>query len=92
MSDVNVTNQVAKVRASDGEVLGVFAANVSPRGVTFDGELIWIAGSGSNNVICMDQDGTIKGTYQAGSEPRGVCFDGLSVWAANSGRSYLYKY
>lgn len=64
----------------------------NPYSLCYDGENIWVAGSGSNNVIRMGIDGAIRETYTAGSEPRGICFDGVNVWVANSGATSIYRY
>jgi hypothetical protein len=44
------SNNVAKLRAGDGSVLGTFAVGSAPVGVAFDGASIWVANSGSNTV------------------------------------------
>jgi len=41
---------VAKVRATDGTVLGTFAVGSGPDGLAFDGENIWVANVDSNTV------------------------------------------
>ena len=45
------SNNVTKLRASDGAVLGTYAVGTSPAGIAFDGANIWVANSGSNNVM-----------------------------------------
>jgi hypothetical protein len=40
---------VSKLRASDGALLGTFAAGSQPIGVAFDGTNIWVANLASNN-------------------------------------------
>jgi len=37
------SNNVTKLRASDGAVLGTFAAGAGARGIAFDGASIWVA-------------------------------------------------
>jgi DNA-binding beta-propeller fold protein YncE len=44
------SNNVTKLRASDGEVLGTYAVGLKPSGIAFDGANIWVANSASNNV------------------------------------------
>lgn len=44
------SNNVTKLRASDGGVLGTFSVGTHPYGVAFDGANIWVANSGGNNV------------------------------------------
>jgi DNA-binding beta-propeller fold protein YncE len=47
---VTNNNGVSKLRASDGMLLGTFAAGTNPFGVAFDGVSIWVANNGSNSV------------------------------------------
>ncbi len=44
------SNNVTKLRASDGTLLGTFDAAVAPVGVAFDGANIWVTSFGSNTV------------------------------------------
>jgi DNA-binding beta-propeller fold protein YncE len=44
------SNNVTKLRASDGANLGTFPTGSGPFGVAFDGANIWVANSGSNTV------------------------------------------
>jgi hypothetical protein len=44
------SDNVSKLRASDGATLGTFAVGDSPRAVAFDGANIWVANAGSGNV------------------------------------------
>ncbi len=44
------SNNVTKLRASDGTTLGTFAVGTSPHGVAFDGANIWVANDSSNTV------------------------------------------
>jgi DNA-binding beta-propeller fold protein YncE len=44
------SNQVSKVGASDGVVLGTFDVGLSPVAVAFDGANIWVANSVSGTV------------------------------------------
>jgi DNA-binding beta-propeller fold protein YncE len=37
------SNNVTKLRASDGAALGTFAVGANPLGVAFDGSSIWVA-------------------------------------------------
>ncbi|MCH7979447.1 MAG: hypothetical protein IH935_10780 [Acidobacteria bacterium] len=45
-----VTNNVTKLRASDGANLGSFAVGNDPTGVAFDGANIWVANTPNNTV------------------------------------------
>ena len=56
----------------------------APYGIAFDGVNIWVANTGSNNVIKIRaSDGTVLGAYNVGLNPRGVFFDGANVWVVN---------
>jgi DNA-binding beta-propeller fold protein YncE len=44
------SNNVTKLQASDGRVLGTFAVGMNPDSVAFDGANIWVANTGSNTV------------------------------------------
>ena len=46
----NVSNNVTKLRASDGANLGTFPVGIDPVGLAFDGASIWVSNSGSNTV------------------------------------------
>ncbi len=58
------SNNVTKLRASDGALLGTFAVGTAPRGVAFDGGSIWVANFGSNTVTKLRaSDGVLQGTF-----------------------------
>jgi DNA-binding beta-propeller fold protein YncE len=44
------SDDVTKLRVSDGALLGTFGVGDSPQGVAFDGTNIWVANAGSNTV------------------------------------------
>jgi DNA-binding beta-propeller fold protein YncE len=44
------SNNVTKLRAGDGTVLGTYAAGNVPSGIAFDGANIWVANSGGSTV------------------------------------------
>src|SRR5690348_737056 len=44
------SNNVTKLRASDGAVLGTFAVGTRPIGLAFDGANIWVANQSDNTV------------------------------------------
>jgi hypothetical protein len=55
-------NTVTKLRASDGTVLGTFAA-ATPTGVAFDGANVWVANVNVNTVTKLrGSDGTLLGS------------------------------
>ncbi len=80
----NGSNNVTKLRPSDGSTLGTFTVGTGPKGVAFDGANIWVANTGSNNVTKLRaSDGTVLGTFTVGGGPFGVAFDGANIWVAN---------
>jgi len=63
-----------------------------PTGVAFDGANIWVANSGSNNVMKLRaSDGVLQGTFAVGSSPTGVAFDGANIWVANYSSANVTK-
>src|SRR5580704_8453014 len=79
-------NNVTKVRASDGEVLGTFAVGSQPFGVTFDGADIWVSNEKDNSVTKLRaSDGKNLGTFAAGNFPGWMTFDGQNLWIPNAG-------
>ncbi|HEY3027986.1 MAG TPA: hypothetical protein VGJ55_17690 [Pyrinomonadaceae bacterium] len=82
------SNNVTKLRASDGALQGTFAAGTNPQGVAFDGANIWVANAGSDNVTKLRaSDGALQGTFAVGPGPQAVAFDGANIWVANYGSS-----
>ena len=60
----NGSNNVTKLRASDGLLLGTFAVGTSPLAVAFDGANIWVANIHSNNVTRLrGSTGASLGTF-----------------------------
>jgi hypothetical protein len=83
-------NNVTKVRASDGEVLGTFAVGSQPFGVTFDGADVWVSNEKDNSVTKLRaSDGKNLGTFAAGTFPSWMAFDGQNLWIPNSPSSGL---
>ncbi len=77
-------NDVEKLRANDGAVLGAFSvgqSRASPRGLAFDGENVWVSNSGGNDVTELKgpSDGSLLGTFVAGATPADVVYDGANV-------------
>jgi hypothetical protein len=86
------SNNVNKLRASDGTILGTYAVGTHPLGICFDGTNIWVADSDSDNVTKLKaSDGTIMGTFMVGDYPDGICFDGANIWVANNGSNDVTK-
>jgi DNA-binding beta-propeller fold protein YncE len=79
-----LSNNVTKLRASDGLNLGNFNVGTLPIGVAFDGANIWVANSGSNTVSKLRaSDGALQGTFAVGSAPLDLAFDGANIWVTN---------
>jgi len=82
------SNNVTKLRASDGTILGTYNVGTQPLGICFDGANIWVTNSGSNSVTKLSaSDGTVLGTYKRDihkvNTPWGICFDGGNIWLTN---------
>ena len=68
------SNNVTKLRASDGAILGTYAVGSNPVGIAFDGANIWVTNSGSDNVSKLRaSDGAVLGTYAVGNGPLWNC-------------------
>jgi hypothetical protein len=79
------SNNVTKLRASDGANLGTFPAGSAPEGLAFDGVNIWLANATTNTVTKLRaSDGANLGSFSVGVQPFGVAFDGANIWVANS--------
>ena len=88
----SLSNNVTKLRGSDGAVLGTFAAGSGPHGLVFDGANIWVANQLSNNVTKLRaSDGALLGTFAAGVTPTGVVFDGANIWVTNTNSNSTSK-
>jgi hypothetical protein len=87
---------LAKVRASDGTVLGTFATQAHPEGICFDGTNIWVCNVNSSTVQkFLAGTGALIGTYATGSAPIECCFDRHNIWVTcnvKGGTPGLYKF
>jgi hypothetical protein len=78
------SNNVTKLKASDGSFLGMYNVGKTPYGIAFDGTNIWVINGSDNNVTKLKAgDGSLIGTYSVGTGPRGIAFDGSNIWVAN---------
>ncbi len=85
-------NNISRLRASDGHLLGTFAVGVQPQFAVFDGESIWVTNQASNSVTKLSAcDGSRLGTFLAGEFPNGIAFDGANVWVSNQHSHTLSK-
>ena len=81
------SDNVTKLRASDGAVLGNFKVGKALGGVAFDGKDIWVTNEDSNNVMRLRaSDGMVLETFTVGTLSLQVTSDGANIWVTN-GRS-----
>jgi outer membrane protein assembly factor BamB len=86
------SNNITKLQANDGTVLGTFDAGNGPQVAAFDGSSIWVADYLGNNVTKLRaSDGAQVGAFDVGSGPQGVAFDGANVWVTNTGSNSVSK-
>jgi hypothetical protein len=80
------SNNVVKVRTSDGSILGTFAVGTNPIAVAYDSGNVWVANINSNNVTQLNGNtGAVLGTFSVGTKPAGLAFDGTNIGVANNG-------
>ena len=88
------SNNVTKLRASDGANLGTFPAGAQslaawPSTAPTSG---WSTVPGPTTVTKLRaSDGANLGTFAVGSQPAAVTFDGANIWVANSGSGDVTK-
>ncbi len=87
-ANIWVTNEgsdnVTKLRASDGANLGTFPVGSDPVGVAFDGANIWVVNEGSGDVTKLRAaDGANLGTFSVGAQARGIAYDGTHIWVTS---------
>lgn len=95
-SNIWVTNQtsnnVTKLRASDGANLGTFPVGTGPIGIAFDGANMWVMNGGSSNLTKLRaSDGANLGTI-ASVSGFDVVFDGANIWVASFNGGMVGKY
>ena len=76
------------IDAASNTVIGMVPVGVQPRGVAVnpDGDLLYVANSGSNSVSVIDAaSNTVVATVPVGTRPRGLAVhpDGGTVYVAN---------
>src|SRR5262245_10834629 len=86
-TNIWVANQMSdnlmKLRASDGLNIGTFETGTRPVALTYDGTHVWVANKMSNNVMkYLAKDGSLVATITVGQQPEGLAFDGKDVWVA----------
>jgi hypothetical protein len=86
------SNDLTKLRASDGTLLGTFHVGTGPAGVIFDGAYIWVVNHGNNNVVKVQpSDGSIIGNFAVGQGPKFIAFDGTNIWVTNEDTNNVTK-
>ncbi len=89
-------NNVAKLSAATGAILGTYTVGTQPLGVTFDPSTnsIWVANNASDSVTQLSAaNGTVLGTYPTEADPRTLVFDSQtnSIWVTNRGSNSVTK-
>jgi hypothetical protein len=88
----NGSNNVTKLTAATGAVVGTYSVGTAPVGICYDGTYIWVANSGSNNVTKLTAStGAAVGTYTVGTSPQYLCFDGANIWVTNAGSNNVTR-
>jgi DNA-binding beta-propeller fold protein YncE len=78
------SDNVTKLRASDGTILGTFPAGGPSLYATFDGANIWVSHFLDSTVTKLRaSDGALLGTFPVGTSPFGILFDGANIWVTN---------
>jgi len=86
------TNDVVKLRASDGANLGTFPVGLAPVAAAFDGANIWLVNRDSSDVTKLRaSDGLTLGTFAVGPHPIAVSFDGTHLWVVNGDNNTVTK-
>jgi DNA-binding beta-propeller fold protein YncE len=86
------SNNVTRLRASDGALLGTYPVGGEPRGLAFDGGHIWVTNYATDSVTKLRaRDGSLVGTYDVGNGPRGISFDGCNMWVVNGDEANLVE-
>lgn len=86
------SNNVSKLRGSDGAPLGTVAVASSARSLAFDGANIWVPGS---NVVTRLQAWTALAAGETLNIPGnhgGIAFDGTSLWVTNADTQTVSKF
>ena len=88
----NGSNNVTKLTAATGAVVGTYSVGTAPVGICYDGTYIWVANSGSNNVSKLNAaTGAAVGTYTVGTSPQYLCYDGTNIWVTNGGSNNVTR-
>lgn len=84
---------VTKIRASDGAIIGAYAAGSHPNPIAFDGYHIWVGREDAPLVTKIQaSDGATVASFNAGTTGHwGMAFDGANIWVSNSGGNSVTK-
>jgi hypothetical protein len=90
------SNNVTKMLAANGSVVGTYPAGTNPDALAFDGTSIWVANNMNPGYATklLASDGSIQGSFFLGGAdgfPYGIVFDGTYIWTANFGSSSTTK-
>lgn len=89
---VGGSNNVSKIRVSDGVNLGSFNVGSQVNKLAFDGANIWVTNAGPSTVTKIRaSDGMNLGSFPAGSSPTGIAYDGANLWIASVGTNSVIK-
>ena len=87
------SQNIAKIRPSDGAVLGTIPVSANVTGVAFDGTNLWIVNGSDNTVsIVRAADSITVATIPTGSAPAGIAVDGAFMYVTNSGDNNATKF
>jgi hypothetical protein len=87
------SNTIAKIRPSDGAVLGTTPTSANVTGVAFDGAHLWILNGSDNTIsIVRASDSVGVATVPTGTAPGGIAFDGTFMYVTNTGDDNATKF
>ena len=81
------SNNVARIRASNGAHEGIIPVGAAPVSIAFDGTFMYVASSsGSNNTAAKIRvtSGQVEGSVVVGGNPQALLFDGTFMYVANA--------
>ncbi len=67
------------------------AVGTNPRSLAYDGSILWVANSGSNNVTPIISSSAAYPPVPVGTNPVSVIYDGSHIWVSNNGSNSLSK-
>jgi hypothetical protein len=92
LSSPTASNQVSRVRASDGKLLEAWTTPTQPNGVLVAMGRVFLSGGGNPGSLYMIDPSQPAGSFTTvasnlGANPGGITFDGARIWTANAGGS-----